>query len=250
MSISARRLQRTKHATPNHLQPNVLQDFTIATWGQNAAASTSVDGGWRRNGDWPGTGGNLLQLSNSPIDTSTGILCLICRANSTNAGEVQSLRQFGHGYFECRMKVGQVAGTCQSFFLIAAPSYGPGEIDFEFLTGGSNGTWLHTNTGEVMVNMHPPGTAVRVSIPFNPCTAFHTYGILWTPARLAFVTDGTICHEWTSLPAELGPNAAKMYVTANNWTSQADVWGGGPPTQDTIAQYDYFKVWEGSTTIP
>lgn len=231
------------------ITPTSFQDFTAATWGSNAGAKTSSDGVWKIAGDWIGTGGNTLLAANGTIDFSgTGTLSLLCNAK-TSAAEIQSLPTYGHGYYECRMKVGKIAGTCQSFFLIG-DGYGPGEIDFEFLTGGDNGTWLNTSTGAVMINVHPTNSARNIILSFNPCDAFHTYGILWTPTHIAFVVDGTVRYDWTNLPAEVGPGAEKMYVMANNWTSESAVWGGGPPAGNAIAQYDYFKVWEGATAIP
>lgn len=246
--LSRRLKQASKASTlSGGTLPDVLQHFDAATWG-SASAKTSSDGIWRIAGDWTGTGGNMLLRSNGLVDTSgSGTLSLICRANSTNAGEIQTLPTYGHGYFECRMKVGKVAGTCQSFFLIG-DGYGPGEIDFEFLTGGPLGSWLNTSTGAVMVNMHPTNSAVQVNLPFNPCDAFHTYGILWRTTSIGFYVDGTLRHEFTNLPSALGPSAEPVYVMANNWTAQSPDWGGGPPATDAIAQYDYFKVWVGATT--
>lgn len=228
----------------------VYQDFTSATWGAAASAKTSSDGVWRIAGDWPGTGGNMMLSANGTINfADPGVLSLVCQANSTNAAEIQTVTTYGHGYFECRMKVGRVAGTCQSFFLIG-DGYGPGEIDFEFLTGGTLGGWLNDSTGTVMVNVHPTNAAVAVPLPFNPCDDFHVYGILWRTSRIDFVVDGQVLYTWDSLPTELGVGAEKMYVMANNWTAQSPDWGGGPPSVDAVAQYDYFKIWEGATTIP
>lgn len=254
MSIGGRRAQRaaiTSGETTPAAPPTALQEFTTATWGINANAKTSTDGAWRIAGDWVGTGGNTMRAANGTINFSNnGILSLTCSANSTNAGEIQSLTTFGHGYFECRMKVGQVAGTCQSFFLIS-DGYGPGEIDFEFLTGGVHGDWLNnSSTGAVMVNVHPGNNTSRVNLPFNPCADFHTYGILWRPNRIDFVVDGVIMHSRTNVPTELGSGAEKVLVMANNWTAQDSNWGGGPPAQNATAQYDFFKVWEGATAIP
>lgn len=255
MAITSRRMRRaatvsgTSGGAP--LVPTVVQEFTAATWGANANAKTSSDGQWRIAGDWIGTGGNNLRAANGTISFVTpGVLSLKCEANSTNASEIQSMATYGHGYFECRMKVGQVAGVCQSFFLIG-DGYGPGEIDFEFLTGGPFGDWLNNaSTGAVMVNVHPTNNAVRVTLPFNPCHDFHVYGFLWRPDRIDFVVDGVVRHSETSVPSALGPGAEKVIVMANNWTAQSGSWGGGPPAQDVIAQYDYFKVWEGVTTVP
>lgn len=245
----ARRLQRSVRRL-NDAPLTIYQDFTPATWGSNASSQLSTDGLWRRNGDWVGTGGHSLQLTNELVDLSAGTLSLICRANSTNAGEVQSVQAFMHGYFEARLKIGKVAGTCQSFFLISAPDYGPGEIDFEFLTGGDGGWWLNGPTGAVMVNVHPIDVAVEVKLPFNPCNSFHTYGVLWTTTHIGFYVDGVLMHDWTNVPTELGIGARPLYVMANNWTSQSSNWGGGPPATDAIAMYDYFKVWQGATRLP
>ena len=254
MSISARRHQRAQFTAPtgggSDVVPTVVQQFTAATWGASAGAKTSADGQWRIAGDWTGTGGNMMLAANGTIDfTAPGTLALKCNANSTNASEIQSLTTYSHGYFECRMRVGQVAGVCQSFFLIS-DGYGPGEIDFEFLTGGGLGDWLNNPTGAVMVNVHPGNNASRVNLPFNPCDDYHVYGILWRPNQIVFVVDGVVMHTRNTVPPELGAGAKKVLVMANNWTARDGSWGGGPPAQDVTAHYDYFKVWEGATAVP
>lgn len=251
MTRYTRRLQAAAISqSSSTLPPTLVQEFDAATWGDPANV-ISADGVWRIAGDWPGTGGNMMLRSNGVIDTAgTGTLALTCQANSTNAGEIQSLPGFGHGYFECRMKVGKTAGTCQSFFLIGEGTYGPGEIDFEFLTGGSNGTWLNTSDGQVWCTMHPGSISEVITLGFNPCDDFHTYGILWRTDSITFVVDGIPKHTFTTIPAELAHGAKNMYVMANNWTSQSDVWGGGPPTSDATALYDRIRIWEGVTSVP
>ena len=136
-------------------------------------------------------------------------------------------------------------------------NYAEPEIDFEFLTGGvTNGVpedWVgSTNRGRVRITAHPwqtYGTAGEIDLGFNPSREFHNYGFLWTPSQLAFTVDGVVRVRYTRLPAGLGSSAPMGYIMANTWTG-APGWGGGPPTADATAQYEWIRYYAGVTEIP
>src|SRR5262245_46986491 len=87
--------------------------------------AVSPDGVWRLAGPWYGTGNNYFELSREtltttyPGQTDTGFLNLTI-APSTNplqGGEIQTLGEYGYGYYEVRMKTSNVSGGVASFFL-------------------------------------------------------------------------------------------------------------------------------------
>jgi beta-glucanase (GH16 family) len=229
--------------------PTLAQDFN-RPW----TNGVSPDGRWELNGDWVGTGDNLMERSNGRV--AHGALRLTSRADSLRGGELQTRSTYGFGYYEVRMKVAKVAGVCQSFFWKAV-DYDLPEIDIEFLTGGvtdgSAEDWIDSpGKGRLYVTIHPwqsYPTSARIDLNFNPTEKFHTYGFLWKPTSVTFTVDGVARRTFAHLPPELGPRAAKGYIMANTWTGNP-IWGGGPPAVDAVASYDWIRFYAGATAIP
>lgn len=231
--------------------PSLFEDFT----GEWTGFPSSPDGRWRIAGDWTGTGGNLLEQANASI--SAGRLSLTSRANSLRGAEIQTVdAAYGHGYYVVRMRTAKVAGVCQSFFW-KAEDYAEPEIDFEFLTGGvTNGKaedWVDSaDRGRVHVTAHPLrgyGNSAAIELGFNPSNEFHDYGFLWTPEQLVFTVDGQVRATFTKLPPILGSSAPMGFIMANTWTGNPG-WGGGPPTSDATAEYEWIKFYRVVTEIP
>lgn len=236
---------------PSAATPTLVEDFT----GPWASFPYSPNEKWRIAGDWTGTGDNLLQKANASVSATT--LSLTSRANSLRGAEIQTVdAAYRHGYYVVRMKTTTVPGVCQSFFWKSV-NYGEPEIDFEFLTGGvTNGSpedWVGSaDRGHVRITAHPWevfGTAGEIELGFNPSNDFHNYGFLWTPTRLVFTVDGVARASYTQLPSDLGSSAPMGYIMANTWTG-APGWGGGPPTSDATAEYEWVKYYDGVTEIP
>ena len=227
--------------------PQIFEEFNGWT------GVTSPDGVWRRNGDWTGTGNNLLTLADAVVSTTSngvsgGYLTLTVKANKLEGGEIQTIgtvgSALGYGYYEVRMKVSSVSGCCNSFFWKEV-NYGPGEIDLEFLT---NETWTSTN-GQVHCQLHNSnydGGGPK-TFPFDPSAQFHRYGFLWTADKIDWTADGQVI-QTLSGPSSSIP-ATKGYIMMNAWTGNANL-GGGPPTQDAPCVYDWVKFWPGVTSIP
>jgi beta-glucanase (GH16 family) len=235
------------------LAPSIFEHFNPWT------GTTSPDKLWRIAGSWTGTGGNLLTPANavlvSTYDTQPGgYLLLTVKANVLEGGEIQTVgtagSALGYGYYEVRMKVTDVPGTCVSFFWKEV-DYGPGEIDVEFLT---NESWITSaTTGKVHYTIHPGwdtyGTAFTQDLAFNPSKDFHRYGWLWTPEKLSYTVDGQVVKTFTNPPAQNLVNTKGGYIMMNAWTGSA-TWGGGPPTKDATSAYDWVKFYPNATAVP
>jgi hypothetical protein len=221
----------------------IFQDFEPWT------GSTSPDGVWRLAGPWAGTGGNQFDLSRELLSStfdgaSGGYLSLISKASTLNGGEIQTITTpgYGYGYYEVRMKVTEVPGVCASFFWIEAPSYGPHEWDYEFLT---NESWITSaNSGRVWICRHP-GDCPVIDLAFNPSKGFHRYGFLWQAGKMDYTVDGQVAHSVTDSNLT---TTAKGFIMMNSWTGNAS-WGGGPPTQDATTVYDWVKFYDGATEV-
>lgn len=208
------------------------------------------DGVWRVNGDWNG----VLKRNARVHD---GKLLLTTPAESVTGAELQTREAtFSHGYYEVRMQVTHVAGVCQSFFW-KSQGYDTPEIDIEFLTGGvTRGdypeTWVTSpDHGRVHVGLHPSldSSQKDIDLPFNPSLDFHNYGFLWTTDAIIFTVDRRPVAQFTKLPPGLGSNGPAGYIMANSWAGAWD-WGGGPPTEDATASYDWVAYYPGSRSIP
>lgn len=235
------------------LAPSIFEHFNPWT------GTTSPDKLWRIAGSWTGTGGNLLTPANATLVATYdsqpgGYLLLTVKANVLEGGEIQTVgaagSTLGYGYYEVRMKVTDVPGTCVSFFWKEI-DYGPGEIDIEFLT---NESWITSPTaGKVHYTIHPGwdtyGTAFTQDLAFNPSKDFHRYGWLWTPEKLSYTVDGQVVKTFTNPPAQNLVNTKGGYIMMNAWTGSAN-WGGGPPTKDATSAYDWVKFYPNATAVP
>ena len=221
----------------------------------------SPDRLFRKDGDWVGTGGNLLQTANVSVlpgpTRGTGLLRLVVpggqKTRPFRAAEIASTPGYrgtavgglGFGYYETRMQVAATPGVCASFFWIEAPEYGPHEWDVEFLT---NEDWVSSSDrGLVHFTLHPSNRTVAFELPFNPSKAPHRYGFLWTPGRIVFTIDGEAATTFAG--AELATVSTGGFLMANEWTGKSD-WGGGPPATDAVSLYEWIRFDAGSTSIP
>lgn len=223
--------------------------------------NTSPDGLFRRDGNWIGTGGNLLLQQDEQFVTSFkgqtgGFFQLLVPGGQTtqpyHAAEFASTaglsgtntQGYGYGYYETRMQVTSTPGVCASFFWIEAPSYGPHEWDIEFLT---NESWISSaNSGQVHLTLHPSNATYILQLPFNPSKAMHRYGFLWKAGSIVFTVDGKSAYTFNN--SDLS-TTARGFIMANEWTGAAN-WGGGPPKTDAATTYDFVRFGAGAPGIP
>ncbi len=224
---------------------SAVQEFFRTPWPNEI----SPDGLWRINGPWIGTGGNLLDpglaqiVPLSRIYVGQSYLKLSVAAGQRRGSEVQTLRGYGYGYYEVRMRVAHVPGVTSSFFWIQGPHYGPREWDIEFLT---NEPWIRSeNSGIVHLTIHPGNVTYVLHLGFNPAKSFHDYGFLWTPGRIVLTVDGKAVHRFTT---SLLDTSAKGFIMMNTWTGNPN-WGGGPPDHVATTIYDWVWFTPGATHI-
>lgn len=205
-------------------------------------------GVWRIAGPWKGTGGNLLDPQNAKISSTYkgangGFLLLTSKANTLRGAEVQTLSTHRYGYYETRLRTTDVPGVCVSFFWIQAPSYGPLEIDIEFLT---NEPWIKSeDTGKVHLFIHPAEQTAIAELSFNPAREFHTYGFLWTPGTVAFTVDKKVVQTFSDKTLQ---TEASGFLMMNSWTGSKN-WGGGPPARDATSAYDWVRFYPGAVSV-
>jgi Glycosyl hydrolases family 16 len=210
---------------------------------------TSPDGVWRIAGPWKGSGDNLLdplnvKFSRTYKGENGAYLLLTSKAHELRGAEVQTLPALGFGYYETRLRVTDVPGVCVSFFWIQAPSYGPLEIDIEFLT---NEPWISSaNSGQVHFAVHPDNSSHVVDLPFNPKNGFHLYGFLWTPGQVEFTVDKRVVYTYK---ADFLDSPVKGFTMMNSWTGKPD-WGGGPPAEDATSAYEWVRFYSGVNFVP
>jgi beta-glucanase (GH16 family) len=100
--------------------------------------------------------------------------------------------------------------------------------------------------GDVHFTLHPSGTTVDYALGFDPCSAFHRYGFLWTPGSIVFTVDGKSVRTFSE--GDLNTSATG-FVMANAWTGNPN-WGGGPPTAAAANRYAAFRYVAGATKVP
>lgn len=218
--------------------------------------SDSPDGLWRRS-HWVATGNNLFTFDNAVIQSSDsgatgGVLLLTIRAETSadghlQGGELQSIGDAGsncsYGYYETRMKLSNVPDGCVSFFWIQGPSYGPEEIDIEFLTNPSN-------SGTVDYTVHMADASEdhqQLKLDFDPSQAFHRYGFLWTQTLISYTVDGRVVHTVNKASSAFPSHAG--YIMMNAWSGNPN-WGGGPPATDATHVYDWVRFYKDATEVP
>jgi beta-glucanase (GH16 family) len=151
-----------------------------------------------------------------------------------------------------------------SFYWIARGkngTYGPGEIDIEFVTAGTLGNadkW-DEDEGYVWFAVHPNDALHEHTLGFNPTADFHRYGFLWTPDQVTWTVDGNPVYTDVRVPSELsgprietgtpgGPDHGSIVMNA--WIGNEN-WGGKmPPSEEKTAVYDYVWHIPGATRIP
>ena len=231
--------------------PLINEEFNPSAWSGN----NSNDGIWRKNGVWTGTGNNQMDPARAVLssaysgESSTGFLSLTIApgTNPLRGAEIQSMTSpgYGYGYYETRMKTSCVSGGVASFFVMGAPNYTNPELDIEFL--------LNDPTTVTFTNHPYDSSAHWYTLGFNPCMAFHRYGILWTPgpgtgvATVADVVDGAVVHSVTS--SSLVKPANGEFIMLNAWSGNSN-FGGGPPTQNSTSVYDYVRFYPNATSVP
>lgn len=171
-----------------HFDHNAYGDWRARTLPANGELQIYVDSGYA------GSGGEPLGLD--PFEPSDGVLGLVARPTPAAAspllggfpyvsGMISSRAGFlqRYGYFEIRARLPGGAGLWPAFWLLT-PGAWPPEID-AMEARGAPGYAVHLHWSE---NGAHRSSGCDIAL-VDAGTAFHAYGVLWTPEAVAFYLD-------------------------------------------------------------
>lgn len=219
-------------------------DEQFSTWQQGSSHNPA--GNLRINGDWMGSGGNMMRRAN--VEVSNGAAVLTSRANQKSGAELQSAKErpLGTGYYEASIKMSATPGVLNGFFFISE-NYRAPEVDIEVRSRDNGSGKQH----RVFYSVHFANGGHRymeVPLAFDPAQGHHTYGFLLGGNSITFYVDGRQTHQWTGLPTNLGaPSTPKGHMMVNSWAQGSD-WTGPLPTQDARTSVNWMRHWAGATS--
>jgi hypothetical protein len=157
------------------------------------------------------------------------------------SGLLTTFRSFSqrYGYFEMRARLPLGRGLWPAFWLLPIDKSWPPEIDVMEVLGDRPTTLyatLHRRTGAA--KDAPVGFEIAVA---DMTTAFHRYGVLWTPRFLAWYFDGRLVAH-TETPAGLN---MPMYLLVN--LAVGGKWAGSPDETTRFPAtmlIDYIRAYE------
>ncbi len=183
------------------------------------------------------------------LDFSTGMLRIAVDQTQTDdgvfsqGGLIFSKEKFGYGSYEFVMRMtspsitpngggGAHSGAVSSAFLYDTNS--ETEIDLEFV-GNQDAMWI--TSWKNPDPLHPPTSEMKQSIELpnhDLATGFHTYTLVWEPAKVQVFIDGT-------LKATLTRNipSAPARIMLQHRGTNSDKWGGMATLGMT--RYAYFR---------
>ncbi|KAI3876635.1 hypothetical protein MKX03_027657 [Papaver bracteatum] len=145
--------------------------------------------------------------------------------NSSGSGFASKL-SYGSGYFRLRMKLPNKnsAGVVTAFYLTSR-GRGHEELDFEFL-GDKEGKPYRVQT-----NVFANGKGdreQRITLWFDPTSAYHNYKILWNPYQIVFFIDHTPIRVYKN-KASIGVSypTKPMHIEASLWNGDSWATDGG-----------------------
>ena len=178
----------------------------------------NISNGWR-NGDWAVNDWRRKQV------LFDGDLKITLDRNPTklanfSGGELQTKRNYGHGYFEVVMRAAPASGTVSGFFTYTGPPFGKpwDEIDVEILGNKPReALFTYFRNGEKISHKH--------KLDFDATADMHRYGFDWQPDFIRWYVDGEMVHEATGADLPLPITKQKLMVSL--WGSrQLKSWVG------------------------
>lgn len=101
-----------------------------------------------------------------------------------STGAVVNTFQQKYGFFEAQMKVADIAGMNNAFWLTTQDRY---EVDVAEVHSPS---YDHLNLCNWAPSVKQHTVGFGLNFPLDLSKDFHDYGVLWTPAELIFEVDG------------------------------------------------------------
>jgi beta-glucanase (GH16 family) len=221
-----------------HYDHGTARDWRARTLTANGEAQIYVDPAYAGTGSAP--------LGLDPFAPVDGVLGIVARRTPPSllpplggfaflSGMISSRASFlqKYGYFEIRARLPEGAGLWPAFWLLS-PGGWPPEID-AMEARGAPGYAVHLHWREDGANR-----ATGCEIPLaDGSAAFHAFGVLWTPAAVAFYLDRVPVAWVAAKPGFDRP----MYMIANlavgGWAGEPDDLTRFPATYaiDSIAAW-------------
>jgi endo-1,3-1,4-beta-glycanase ExoK len=145
-------------------------------------------------------------------------------------GEVQTVKRYGYGTYEVRMKTATGAGLNSAFFTYIGPTDKKphDEIDFEV---------LGKDASRVQLNQYIAGKGGNeklVPVPGGADKGFNDYAFVWQKQSLRYYVNGALVHEVTD-PKKLPNHAQKIFLS---------LWG-----TDTLSDWMGRFAFSGPTRV-
>ncbi len=157
-----------------------------------------------------------------------------CSGRPYAAGELQSLKKYGYGRYEARMRPAKLNGamTGSIFTYNDQPQ---DEIDIEFI--GKDPTMFQTNYFTNGVGQH--GSDIHLG--FDATESFHDYAFEWRPDSIIWFVDGKPVHRENGSRGPL-PQAAGAFII-NVWPGNTvDNWLGKLHYEKPVqAEYEWLR---------
>ena len=184
------------------------------------------------------------------------------KTTAYTSGLVESLNkvQPQYGKIEASMKIPRGAGLWPAFWMMGVNYFTPGvgwpacgEIDIMEYSGASGGFTAAFHTEAYNYKNGGGGiTNVQGFSLGDYDTAFHVYGIEWTPTRVAFYVDGKVILE--AKKSQMGSSAAQWPFDQPFWLKINLAIGGsygGDPSSGTfpkVMEVDWVRIYQESVS--
>lgn len=151
-------------------------------------------------------------------------------------GEIQTIKRFGYGTYEARLKTANGSGLNSAFFTYIGPTDKKphDEIDFEV---------LGKDPGKVQVNQYisaKGGNEKLIDVAGGANSGFNDYAFVWEKDRLRYYLNGTLVQDVTD-PSKIPVNAQKIFFslwgtdTLSEWMGSFDYEGPAKMQIDRVA---------------
>jgi beta-glucanase (GH16 family) len=157
-----------------------------------------------------------------------------CSGRPYAAGELQSVKKYGYGRYEARMKPAKLNGA-MSGSVFTYNDQPQDEIDIEFI--GKDPTIVQSNYFTNGVGQH----GRDIQLGFDATESFHDYAFEWRPNSITWFVDGKPVHREDGSRGPL-PRAAGAFVV-NVWPGNTvDSWLGKLSYEKPVAaEYEWVR---------
>lgn len=193
---------------------------------------------WYVSDGWNNGAHQNCTWSKGQIDVTNGMLQLHLTQQKLGqrnyaCGEVQSIKRYGYGTYEARIKSATGTGLNSAFFSYIGPQDKKpwDEIDFEV---------LGKNTGEVQTNQYingKGGNEKLTPVAGGANQGFNDYAFVWEKDRLRYYLNGKLVQEVTD-PSKIPTHAQKIFLSLWGTDTLSGWMGKFAYTQPALMQVD------------